>query len=237
MSDTFFYYPNIRENSQLSEEESRHCIKVLRMKEGDRLTITDGKGFLYDCILVEAHPKHCMVSIETENFRDKSWNFSLHIAFAPTKNMERNEWFVEKATEIGIDEITPLLCRFSERKEVKSERLRKIIISAMKQSRQTVLPCFNEMISFQEFISMPFSGRKFIAHCYPTEKKRLTQTYRKSEDALLLIGPEGDFSEEEVQKAIEMGFEPISLGENRLRTETACLVACHTVHVLNQLEL
>jgi 16S rRNA (uracil1498-N3)-methyltransferase len=151
--------------------------------------------------------------------------------------MERNEWFVEKATEIGIDEITPLLCRFSERKEVKSERLRKIIISAMKQSRQAVLPCLNEMIPFQEFISMPFSGRKFIAHCYPLKKEPLTQTYRKSEDALLLIGPEGDFSEEEVQKAIEKGFQPISLGENRLRTETACLVACHTVHVLNQLEL
>ncbi|HON19692.1 MAG TPA: 16S rRNA (uracil(1498)-N(3))-methyltransferase [Salinivirgaceae bacterium] len=237
MSDTFFYYPDIRENPQLSEEESRHCIKVLRMKEGDRLTITDGKGFLYDCILVEAHPKHCMVSIETENFRDKSWNFNLHIAFAPTKNMERNEWFVEKATEIGVDEITPLLCRFSERKEVKSERLRKIMVSAMKQSRQTVLPCLNETIPFYEFISMPFSGRKFIAHCYPLKKEPLTQTYKKGEDALLLIGPEGDFSEEEVQKAIEKGFQPISLGENRLRTETACLVACHTVHVLNQLEL
>jgi 16S rRNA (uracil1498-N3)-methyltransferase len=235
MSDAFFYYPDIRENPQLPEEESRHCIKVLRMREGDRLTITDGKGFLYDCILVEAHPKHCRVSIETENFRDKSWNFNLHIAFAPTKNMERNEWFVEKATEIGVDKITPLLCRFSERKEIKSERLSKIMVSAMKQSLQTVLPRLNEMIPFQEFISMPFSGRKFIAHCYPIEKERLTRTYSKGEDALLLIGPEGDFSEEEVQKAIEMGFEPISLGENRLRTETACLVACHTVHVLNQL--
>ncbi|MFY9514698.1 MAG: 16S rRNA (uracil(1498)-N(3))-methyltransferase [Dysgonamonadaceae bacterium] len=237
MSDTPFYCPDIRENPQLSEQESHHCIKVLRMREGDRLTITDGRGYFYDCILTEAHPKHCVVSIEKEIFRGKSWNFSLHIAFAPTKNMERNEWFVEKATEIGIDEISPLLCRFSERKEVKSERLRKIIISAMKQSRQAVLPCLNEMIPFQEFVSMPFSGRKFIAHCYPLKKEPLTQTYKKGEDALLLIGPEGDFSEEEVQKAIEKGFQPIRFGENRLRTDTACLVACHTVHVLNQLEL
>jgi 16S rRNA (uracil1498-N3)-methyltransferase len=236
MSDALFYSPGVRENPQLSEQESHHCIKVLRMREGDRLTITDGRGYFYDCILTKAHPKHCVVGIEKEIFRGKSWGFYLHIAFAPTKNMERNEWFVEKATEIGIDEITPLLCRFSERKEIKSERLRKIAVSAMKQSRQAVLPSLNEMIPFQELISMPFAGRKFIAHCYSSmEKKPLAQVYRKGEEALLLIGPEGDFSEEEVQEAMKKGFESVSLGENRLRTETACLVACHTVHVLNQL--
>lgn len=236
MSDTLFYCPNIRENPQLSEQESHHCIKVLRMKEGDRLTVTDGKGYFYDCLLREVHPTHCVLSVEKESFRGKSWVFHLHIAFAPAKNMDRNEWFLEKATEIGIDEVTPLLCRFSERKEIKQARLQRIMISAMKQSQQAILPRLHEMIPFEEFTSMSFSSRKFIAHCYSTPKNPLVQTYQKGEDAILLIGPEGDFGEEEVAMAVERGFEPVSLGENRLRTETACLVASHTVHVLNQIK-
>ncbi|MDO5665684.1 MAG: 16S rRNA (uracil(1498)-N(3))-methyltransferase [Bacteroidia bacterium] len=235
MADTIFYATDIKQTQQLPEQESQHCVKVLRMKEGDKLTVTDGKGFFYNCTLVQAHPKHCMVSIDEEISQPKSWNFNLQIAFAPTKNIDRIEWFAEKTTEIGIDRFSPLLCRFSERKELKTERLEKIIVSAMKQSQQAVIPIIDETIPFNRFVQQPFNGRKFIAHCYASEKTSLTQTYRKGENALILIGPEGDFSEEEIQKALNSGFEPVSLGENRLRTETACLVACHTIHIINNI--
>lgn len=235
MTDTLFFCPDILLNPQLPEQESQHCVKVLRMKEGGQLTVTDGKGTFYDCTLVQAHPKHCLISINSQVRKEKSWDFNLHIAFAPTKSMDRNEWFAEKATEMGVDRFTPLLCRFSERKELKKERMEKIIVSAMKQSQQAVLPVFDEMIRFEHFVRQSFDGQKFIAHCRPSEKTSLAQAYQKGENTLMLIGPEGDFSEEEVQQAINYGFIPISLGENRLRTETACLVACHTVHVINQL--
>jgi 16S rRNA (uracil1498-N3)-methyltransferase len=233
MADTIFYSSGIRHLQQLPEQESLHCTKVLRMKEGDQLTVTDGKGFFFLCTLIQAHPKHCIVSIDAEVAQPKTWNFNLHIAFAPTKNIDRMEWFAEKATESGIDRFTPLLCRFSERKELKTERLEKIVVSAMKQSQQAVMPIIDEMNPFHLFVEKPFAGRKFIAHCHPSPKTALAKTYQKREDALILIGPEGDFSEEEIQKAVSLGFEPVSLGENRLRTETACLVACHTLHVLN----
>ena len=233
MADTIFYSSGIRHLQQLPEQESLHCTKVLRMKEGDQLTVTDGKGFFFLCTLIQAHPKHCIVSIDSEVAQPKTWNFNLHIAFAPTKNIDRMEWFAEKATESGIDRFTPLLCRFSERKELKTERLEKIVVSAMKQSQQAVMPIIDEMNPFHLFVEKPFAGRKFIAHCHPSPKTALAKTYQKGEDALILIGPEGDFSEEEIQKAVSLGFEPVSLGENRLRTETACLVACHTLHVLN----
>ncbi len=235
MADTIFYATDIRHSQQLPEQESLHCVKVLRMKEGDRLTVTDGKGFFYDCMLIQAHPKHCMVRIDKAVSQPKSWNFNLQIAFAPTKNIDRIEWFIEKATEIGIDRFSPLLCRFSERKELKKERLEKIIVSAMKQSQQAVIPTIDELISFDQFIQQPFDGRKFIAHCYEAEKGFLPQSYRKGENVLILIGPEGDFSEEEIQQALNFGFEPTSLGENRLRTETACLASCHTVHIINNI--
>lgn len=236
MYNTIFFCPGILQNPQLSEQESQHCVKVLRMKEGDPLTVTDGKGNFYDCTLLKAHPKHCLVSINSTVKQEKSWDFHLHIAFAPTKNMDRNEWFAEKATEIGIDRFTPLLCRFSERKEVKKERLEKIIVSAMKQSQQAFMPVLDEMTDFGRFIREPFDGQKFIAHCYSSDKTPLAQIYQKGANALILIGPEGDFSEEEIKQAIHLGFEPISLGENRLRTETACLTACHTTHIINQLK-
>lgn len=235
MADTIFFAPDIRQTLTLPEQESQHCAKVLRMREGDNLTVTDGKGFFYNCTLLQAHHKHCLVSIDEERAQEKSWNFELQIGFAPTKNIDRVEWFAEKATEIGIDRFTPLLCRFSERKELKNSRLEKIVVSAMKQSQQAVLPVMDEMTSFAQFIKQPFNGRKFIAHCYSTPKTALTKLYGKGENALILIGPEGDFSEEEVQQAIAHGFEPISLGENRLRTETACLSACQIVHIINQL--
>ena len=235
MSDTLFYSPDILINSQLPEIESHHCVKVLRMRNGDLLTVTDGKGHFYQCTLIDANPKHSTVSIINKIDVNQPRNFILHVAFAPTKQMDRNEWFVEKETEIGIDRLTPIISNYSERKEIKFERLIKTAISAMKQSQQPFLPQIDETVSFNNFIKLPFNGNKYIAHCYETPKTPLTQIYKKGENALILIGPEGDFSEEEVESAINSGFRPISLGESRLRTETASLVATHTIHVINSL--
>lgn len=236
MADTLFYSPGIRQNSQLPEKESQHCVKVLRMREGDRLTVTDGQGFFYECMLLQANPKQCLVSIQNSIEKPKGWNYSLRIAFAPTKQMERNEWFVEKAVEIGIDRFIPILCNHSERKEIKKERLEKIAVSAMKQSQQAYLPQIEELTRFEDIITQPFNGKRYIAHCYDLPKEPLVHLYKKGEDALILIGPEGDFSREEVEKAIAAGFEPVNLGESRLRTETACLAAIHTTHVVNNLQ-
>ena len=233
--DIIFYCPDIRTNPEMPDTESQHCARVLRMKEGDPLFITDGKGFFYRAQLLQANPKSCVVSIEEEIPQPKGWDFNLHIAFAPTKKLDRMEWFVEKATEIGIDAFSPLKCRYSERKNINDTRLEKIMVSAMKQSQKSRLPQFDEMMKFDEFIKQPFAGQKFIAHCYDSVKTPLTQICEKNTDTLILIGPEGDFSEEEVAKSIEYGFIPISLGESRLRTETAALVACHTVQLMNQL--
>lgn len=232
ISDTTFYAPLIAQTSQLPEQESLHCVKVLRMREGDKLTVTDGCGFFYDCTLVEAHPKHCTLFINNCIAVNKK-NFQLHIAFGPTKQMERNEWFVEKAVEIGIDRFIPLLSCYSERRELKKERLEKIAVAAMKQSKQAYLPQIEEMVHFVDCVTWPFEGRKFIAHCHDLPKKQLAQIDIKGENVLILVGPEGDFSEEEVALAVANGFEPVSLGETRLRTETACLVATHTIHVIN----
>lgn len=229
-----FYTPDIAVHPGLPEEEAGHCIRVLRLTEGDEILLTDGKGYFYKAAISRAHPKHCEVTI-LESWKQPSlWNFRLHIAVAPTKNMDRLEWFAEKATEIGIDAITCLNCRFSERREVKPARLEKIVVSAMKQSQKAILPELNGMTDFRTFVGRPFDGRKFIAHCEETDKKLLKQIYRPGENALILIGPEGDFSPEEIELALKNGFEPVSLGESRLRTETAALVACHTLHVLNQ---
>lgn len=235
MEKTIFFAPDIITNSELPSEEAQHCVKVLRKKEGDAIFITDGKGRFYDAEIVQAHPKHCIVNILNTIQPQKGWNFDLQIAFAPTKNIDRIEWFAEKATEIGIDHLSPLLCQHSERKEIKAQRIEKILISAMKQSQKALLPHLDEMQSFSNFIKQDFVGRKFIAHCYPTQsvKPLIKDIYRKGESALILIGPEGDFSEKEVEDALKNGFEAISLGESRLRTETAALVACHTIHVLN----
>lgn len=221
-------------NPELPEEEAGHCIRVLRLSEGDEILLTDGNGCFYKAAISRAHPKHCEVSILESWQQPALWNFRLHIAVAPTKNMDRMEWFAEKSTEIGIDAITCLNCRFSERREVKPARLEKILVSAMKQSQKATLPRLTGMTDFKAFVKQPFDGRKFIAHCEEEEKKLLKQIYRPGENALILIGPEGDFSPEEIELALQQGFEPISLGESRLRTETAALVACHTIHVLNQ---
>lgn len=229
-----FYTPNIQKRNELPEEEAQHCTRVLRLSTGDEITLTDGKGNFYQAEITAASNKRCVVSIRETVFQEPLWPCHLHIAMAPTKNMDRNEWFAEKATEIGFDELTFLNCRYSERKVIKNERIEKILISAIKQSLKARLPKLNGMMDFDKFIAQDFEGQKFIAHCYEGEKPLLKNVLKAGEDALVLIGPEGDFSEEEVKKAIERGFVPISLGKSRLRTETAALVACHTLNLLNQ---
>ena len=235
MAGTLFFCPDILKSPVLPEQESQHCVKVLRTREGDTLTVTDGKGSIYDCELLQAHPKQCVVAIRNTSKVVAKRPFSLHIAFAPSKQMDRNEWFMEKATEIGIDRFTPLLCRHSERKEIKQERLQKVVVAAMKQSLQAYLPEIETTTRFEELIERPFQGRKFIAHCHDLPKKQLASSYKKGESALILIGPEGDFSEEEVNRAVSLGFEPVSIGETRLRSETASLVSMHIIHVINSI--
>ena len=243
-----FYAPDIVINRQLPEAEAHHCLKVLRMHTGDALRLTDGKGFFYQAEIAETDYRGiagqarndktvncCKVNLLETIPQPPLWKGRIEIALAPTKNTDRIEWFAEKATEIGIDKISFLRCRFSERKEMSTERILKIMISAMKQSEKARLPEFQAMTGFKEFIRQDFDGQKFIAHCYPDEKIPLAQACRNSENALILIGPEGDFSEEEVELAKERGFIPVSLGESRLRTETAALAACQTVHIVSQI--
>lgn len=229
-----FYTPDIKANPELPEEEAQHCVRVLRLAIGSEIVLTDGKGRFYQAEISAIAGKRCMVNIKEETKQPPLWSCHLHIAMAPTKNMDRNEWFAEKATEIGFDELTFLNCRFSERKVIKNERIEKILVSAIKQSLKARLPILNEMTDFDRFISKDFKGQRFIAHCYEGEKPLLKDVLRKGEDALVLIGPEGDFSPEEVEKAVGCGFVPISLGKSRLRTETAALVACHTLNLMNQ---
>ena len=228
-----FYTPDIQSKAELPEEEAQHCTRVLRLTTGDEITLTDGKGNFYRAEITTATNKRCLVAIKETIFQEPLCPCHLHIAVAPTKNMDRNEWFAEKATEIGLNELTFLNCRFSERKVIKTERIEKILVSAIKQSLKARIPLLNEMMDFDKFITQDFKGQKFIAHCYEGEKPPLKEVLQKGEDALVLIGPEGDFSEEEVSKAIQQGFTPISLGKSRLRTETAALVACHTINLLN----
>ena len=236
-----FYTPDITSPEYtLNEEESKHCIRVLRLSIGDEVILIDGKGGWYEASITLDHPKRCVVKIIKEQ-KEVGKRFShLHLAVAPTKHMDRLEWFAEKATEIGIDELSLLNCQHSERDVVKTERLEKVLISAMKQSMKAYLPQLHSMIDFKKFIqqSLNFTGQKFIAHCYPSfhqkiPKQQLKKVYAKNQDVLVLIGPEGDFSAEEIKLAMENGFVEISLGTSRLRTETAALTACLTVQILN----
>lgn len=229
-----FYTPDIATNPELPEEEAGHCLRVLRLTIGDEVMLTDGKGSFYKAVISAAGGKRCQVKVTEVLPQEKGWNGWLHIAMAPTKNMDRTEWFVEKATEIGLDELTFLNCRYSERKVIKNERIEKILVSAVKQSLKATLPVLNSMTDFNAFLSCNRSGQKFIAHCYEGEKPLLKDLLQPGEDALILIGPEGDFSEEEVARAVQAGFRPVSLGKSRLRTETAALVAVHTLNLLNQ---
>lgn len=229
-----FFTPDIGQRLELPEEEAAHCTRVLRLKEGDTIELTDGKGSFFKAEITAATNKRCYVQLLEEQRQELPWQGHLHLAMAPTKNMDRIEWLAEKATEIGFDELTFLNCRYSERKIVKTERIEKILISAMKQSLKATLPRLNEMTDFQSFIRQPFSGQKFIAHCYPGEKALLKEVLSPDQDVLVLIGPEGDFSEEEVSQALGQGFQPISLGRSRLRTETAALVAVHLMNLVHQ---
>ena len=232
------YIPHISgDRIILSEEESKHCINVLRMKENEELLLVNGIGGLYTAKISTAHSKKCEVDILSAQQDYQKRNFQLHIACAPTKNIDRFEWFLEKATEIGIDVITPLNCDHSERTSVKPERLEKVIIAAMKQSLKAYLPALNENTSFKNFIDKHnnFIGQKFIAHCYATAKEPLQKVYQKGKNVLILIGPEGDFSKAEVELAVTLGFIPVSLSTSRLRTETAALVACQTLNLANEI--
>lgn len=235
-----FYCPDIEKQQTLSEEESAHCVRVLRYSVGDEILITDGKGTTYTARITNPHPKHCDFEIISQEKQAPHHDFHLHIAIAPTKNIERMEWAIEKCVEIGVDEITPLLCRFSERKQLRTDRLEKIILSAAKQSLTPYLPVLHELTPYDEFIKVQCNnvqcakGQKFIAHCYKDEKRLLKDEIEKGRDVLVLIGPEGDFSEKEVADALALGFIPVSLGNSRLRTETAAVVACHTAVLLNE---
>ena len=234
-----FYCPDIEKQQTLSEEESGHCVRVLRYTVGDEILITDGKGMTYTARITNPHPKHCDFEIISSEKQEKHHAFHLHIAVAPTKNIERMEWAIEKCVEIGVDEITPLLCRFSERKQLRTDRLEKIILSAAKQSLTPYLPVLHDLTPYDEFIRSQESGirsqaQKFIAHCYKEDKRVLKDEIERGRDVLVLIGPEGDFSEQEVANAISLGFNPVSLGNSRLRTETAAVVACHTAVLINE---
>ena len=228
-----FYTPDISTTLELPQDEAVHALRVLRLVEGAEVMLTDGQGSFFRSEIDVISGKRCYMRIVETITPTPLWKGHLHLAMAPTKNMDRIEWFAEKATEIGFDELTFLDCRFSERKVVKTERVEKILVSAMKQSLKPTLPILNGMTPFDKFISQPFGGQKFIAHCYEGDKEPLLQTLQPGEDALVLIGPEGDFSPEEVQKAIANGFRPITLGRSRLRTETAALVAVHMMNVKN----
>lgn len=230
-----FYTPDINQNDYvLTEEESKHCVRVLRLKEQDAVYLIDGVGGFYYARIVDANPKKCKVSVYQTIKEYGKKNYHLTMGIAPTKNIDRLEWFLEKATEIGVDRIIPFVSEQSERKIIKLDRLNKIISAAMKQSQRAYLPQLDDLIDYKALINSDFSGKKLIAHCFDTDKPYLQQTIKKDEDVLILIGPEGDFTQEEVTMAEKNGFVPISLGDSRLRTETAGIVAVHTVALLNQ---
>lgn len=231
-----FYTPDISSDMELPQEEAGHCIRVLRMKEGDHLRLTDGKGAFYDAVISAVSGKRCMVHVGNKEEQKPLWSGHLHIAVAPTKLMERNEWFVEKAVEIGVDEISFLKTDHSERDVIKMERIEKIAVSAMKQSQKATLPIVNGMVAFKSFVERGFEGDKFIAHCEPGNKVNLKDIVVPGRDTLVLIGPEGDFSPAEIDLALKAGFKPVSLGPSRLRTETAALVAVHIMNLAGQTE-
>jgi 16S rRNA (uracil1498-N3)-methyltransferase len=231
-----FYTPDIDAASShyyLNEEESKHCIKVLRLVRGDNIGLIDGRGNFYTAAIADPHPKRTGLEIITVQSDFNKRNHYLHIAIAPTKNIERLEWFLEKATEIGIDEISLIICQRSERKEAKVDRLGKIITSAIKQSVKAYHPLLNEPVSFGKLIKAPFDGQKFIAHC-DGDRSALKDLFKPFGRYLVLIGPEGDFTPKEVGDALNNNFKAISLGESRLRTETAALEACFELNFLNR---
>ena len=253
----YFYVPDAANQVELPAEEATHALRVLRLKGGDEIFLMDGEGSFFRAEVTAASSKRCLYEIKEEMPQQRAWKGHIHLAIAPTKMMERIEWMAEKATEIGFDELSFLNCQFSERKVVKTPRIDKIVISAVKQSHKAWKPVVNELISFKEFIQTPRPGRKFICHCYEEVEKKdffteisgiLNEAPAASEssdaavsespdaaDITVLVGPEGDFSIDEVRLALENGYESVSLGTSRLRTETAGLVAVHMAHIARRL--
>ena len=258
----YFYVPDAANQVELPAEEATHALRVLRLKGGDEIFLMDGEGSFYRAEVTAASSKRCLYEIKENMPQERAWKGHIHLAIAPTKMMERIEWMAEKATEIGFDELSFLNCQFSERKVVKTPRIDKIVISAVKQSHKAWKPVVNELESFKEFIQTPRPGRKFICHCYEeVEKKDFFQeissqsddvddkdaasqsladnkdasSSSSSADITVLVGPEGDFSIDEVRLALENGYESVSLGTSRLRTETAGLVAVHMAHIARRI--
>ncbi|MBQ0769578.1 MAG: 16S rRNA (uracil(1498)-N(3))-methyltransferase [Bizionia sp.] len=232
-----FYNPDLTEDTEhflFPKEESKHIVKVLRKETGDIMHITNGKGWLFTAEITIPNLKSCEAVIVAKELKAKP-RYNLHLAVAPTKMNDRYEWFLEKATEIGIQSITPIICDHSERKVIKAERFEKILQSAMKQSLHCYLPTLNPAETFKSFVDKKHNGSLFIAHCEETDKKSLKTEIKPTSDTTILIGPEGDFSTQEIKLAIENGFMPVALGNTRLRTETAAIVACHSVAYSNEL--
>ena len=229
-----FYTPDIDTCDELPPDEAAHCLRVLRLSAGDEVMLTDGRGTMRRAVIASTEGKHCRVEVTETIPRPPLWTGHLHVAVAPTKNIDRMEWLAEKVTEIGIDELTFLDCRYSERRVVKTERVEKVVVSAVKQSLKARMPRVNDIIPFRRFIDETTATQRFIAHCREGEKTLLRDAFRPGEDTVVLIGPEGDFSDEEVAYALQAGFRPVSLGPSRLRTETAALVALHTMNLLSQ---
>lgn len=225
----YFYVPNAASVGELPEEEAKHAVRVLRLQSGDRMVLVDGEGGLFDAEVSVASGKHCLYNILETLPYEREWRGRISLAIAPTKMMDRMEWMAEKATEVGFDEISFLDCKFSERKTLRTDRVERIVVSAMKQSHKACKPVVNEMCGFKEFVSKEREGRKFIAHCYEEVARRDLFDELSAMDAetplTVLVGPEGDFSIDEVRLAMEHGYESISLGRSRLRTETAGLSA------------
>jgi RNA methyltransferase, rsmE family len=233
-----FYAPDVEISGVLPEGESQHCVKVLRHKEGDIIEVIDGRGSRLSCRITEAHPKRTRVEVVERTPVPPFWAAPVTVAVAPTKHLDRMEWLVEKLTEIGFDRFVPLLCRWSERKELKPERLERIALSAVKQSLKATMPEIAPMTPLKRFIADSAAiPQKFIAHCEADKPRHLlAREYRPGLPTAILIGPEGDFSPEEIEMALAAGFVPVSLGDARLRTETAALAACQTIHTINMLQ-
>jgi 16S rRNA (uracil1498-N3)-methyltransferase len=227
-----FFTNNQETEFTLSSEESKHICKVLRKKEGDTLNFTDGKGNLLTAKVTTTDMRKTRVEVVSKEQKNKQHNYYLHIAISPTKNIDRFEWFLEKACEIGIDEITPVICNRSERKVIKDERCNRILLSAMKQSLKFHLPKLNDAKLLKDFVKQDFDGAKYIAHCEDTEKTEL-KNMQKAKKTLILIGPEGDFSQKEIGIALQNNFKSVSLGKSRLRTETAGIVAVNSINIKN----
>ncbi len=226
-----FFDSEIEETLILNVQESRHCVSVLRHKAGDVISVSDGKGTFYECLITYAHPKHCGVEIVSKESHEVR-SFKLHIAIAPTKNIDRTEWFAEKVTEIGIESVTLLRCEHSERKKVRLDRLEKILVAASKQSLKAYKPILTDLTKVKDFIDKN-RGAGYIAHCNSSQLPHFKKTYLRGDDATILIGPEGDFSPDEVEYAVKNGFKEISLGNSRLRTETAGVIACAMFNLIN----